>query len=175
MTTALVTRDTIATATGKELLAFFNAHTGGNQLVKFQNRAQGKARVLALIAEMEAEQAGDQKAAIAACKRGESVFEAVTIESLDRADAALADQAARLAKMEWEAKIAKKLAAAAKKAPSAQGSSIVKPYQGAKAIVADCIARGITARKEIIAAGLAAGITYNTIDGAHYTMCVKKN
>lgn len=169
MTNALISRDTIATATGKDLLAFFNAHTGGNQLVKFQNRLQGEARVLALISEMEAEQAGDQKAANAACQRGDAL---ITVESLDRADAALANQAARLTKMAAEAEVVKKLAAVSKK----ESIRLVgKPYQGAKVIVADCIGKGITARKDIIAAGLAAGIKYNTIDGAHYTMCVKKD
>ena len=169
MTNALITRNTIATATSKQLLAFFNAHTGGNQLVKFQNRLQGEARVLALINEMEAEEAGDQKAANAACQRGDAL---ITVESLDRADAALANQAARLTKMAAEAEVVKKLAAASKKASI---RLVGKPYQNAKAVVADCIGKGITARKDIIAAGLAAGIKYNTIDGAHYTMCVKKD
>ncbi len=107
----------IAASSVKDLLAFYNKHSGGAPLVKFQNRESAEKRVRALIANMEAK-------------------------------------------------------AAAKKSPSDAAS---KPYQGAKAIVADCIARGITARKDIIAAGLAAGIKYNTIDGAHYTMCVKKS
>lgn len=146
MTNALITRDTIGTTTSKQLLAFFNAHTGGNQLVKFQNRLQGEARVLALINEMEAEEAGDQKAASAACQRGDALMMA--------------------------AEAVKKLAAVSKK----ESIRLVgKPYQNAKAVVADCIGKGITARKDIIAAGLAAGIKYNTIDGAHYTMCVKKD
>lgn len=178
MTTALVTRDTIATATGKELLAFFNAHTGGNQLVKFQNRAQGEARVLALIAEMEAEQAGDETAAIAACKRGDELI----LAEVPGFGALISKQEFNHNTSEGRKAAAQALGKALSKADGHNArvaavvtSGLVKPYQGAKAVVADCIARGITARKDIIAAGLAAGIKYNTIDGAHYTMCVKKD
>jgi len=49
---------------------------------------------------------------------------------------------------------------------------IAKPYQLAKAIVADM---PNASRKEIIAAGIAAGIKYNTIDGAYFELRVRKS
>lgn len=178
MTNALITRNTIATATSKQLLAFFNAHTGGNQLVKFQNRLQGEARVLALINEMEAEEAGDQKAANAACKRGDELI----LAEVPGFGALISKQEFNHNTSEGRKAAAQALGKALSKADGRNArvaavatSGLVKPYQGAKAIVADCIGKGITARKDIIAAGLAAGIKYNTIDGAHYTMCVKKD
>ena len=48
-----------------------------------------------------------------------------------------------------------------------------KPWQRAKVIISDLLAGGTTARKDLIAACVAAGIKYNTADGAHYEMCVK--
>jgi hypothetical protein len=176
----------VTTASTKDLLSFFNANTGGNPLVKFQNRASAEKRVRALIAEMEAEERGDDKAAADACKRGDDVIpqdDAVALgkmlavtEPKDRVATVLAYQAARLVRVAEEAKIAKALSKAAKKVPSAKAAATTgeRPYQTAKTVVADCLAKGITSRKEIIAAGLAAGIKYNTIDGAHYSMCVRK-
>jgi hypothetical protein len=46
----------IATAKTSELLAFFNANTGGAQVKKFADRATAERRVAALIIEIEAEQ-----------------------------------------------------------------------------------------------------------------------
>jgi hypothetical protein len=51
----------------------------------------------------------------------------------------------------------------------------LKPFQLAKQIVGEMVAKGNTSRKEIIAACVAAGIKYNTADGAHYEMCVRKS
>lgn len=45
----------IATAKTSELVAFFNAHTGGAQVKKFADRKTAERRVAALIIEMEAE------------------------------------------------------------------------------------------------------------------------
>ena len=45
----------IATATSAELLAFFNANTGGAQVKKFADRPTAEKRVQKLIAEMETE------------------------------------------------------------------------------------------------------------------------
>jgi hypothetical protein len=56
-----------------------------------------------------------------------------------------------------------------------RAESPVKPFQLAKKIVADMTKAGPATRKEIIAAGLAAGIKYNTIDGAYYELCVRKS
>jgi len=50
----------------------------------------------------------------------------------------------------------------------------VKPWQAAKVIISDLLSAGVTSRKEILAACMEAGIKYNTADGAHYEMCVKK-
>lgn len=47
----------VATATTAELLAFFNANTGGAQVKKFADRKTAERRVLALIAEIAEEQA----------------------------------------------------------------------------------------------------------------------
>jgi len=55
----------------------------------------------------------------------------------------------------------------------AVGRDLSKPWQRAKAIICDCVQRGITSRKEIIAHCMAQDIKYNTADGAHYEMCVK--
>ena len=49
-----------------------------------------------------------------------------------------------------------------------------KPWQAAKVIISDLLSAGVTSRKEILAACMEAGIKYNTADGAHYEMCVKK-
>lgn len=54
-------------------------------------------------------------------------------------------------------------------------STPLKPFQLAKQIVCNMTAAGKGTRKEIIAAGLAAGIKYNTIDGAYYELCVRKS
>jgi len=54
-------------------------------------------------------------------------------------------------------------------------STIEKPFQMAKRIVAEMVAAGKGTRKEVMAAGLAAGIKYNTIDGAYFEMCVRKS
>lgn len=51
---------------------------------------------------------------------------------------------------------------------------VTKPFQRAKMIVSECVSKGITSRKEIIAACTAQGIKYNTADGAHYELCVRK-
>lgn len=56
-----------------------------------------------------------------------------------------------------------------------RAESPMKPFQLAKKIVADMTKAGPATRKEIIAAGLAAGIKYNTIDGAYYELCVRKS
>lgn len=55
-----------------------------------------------------------------------------------------------------------------------RAESPIKPYQLAKSIVADCLSKGITLRKDIIASCIAQGIKYNTADGAHYELCVRK-
>lgn len=52
-------------------------------------------------------------------------------------------------------------------------SIALKPFQLAKRIVADMTKTGTFSRKEIMAAGIAAGIKYNTIDGAYHEMIVK--
>ena len=51
----------------------------------------------------------------------------------------------------------------------------VKPFQLAKKIVSECVSRGITSRKEIMAACIAQGIKANTADGAHFELCVRKS
>ena len=110
---------------------------------------------------MEAEEAGDQKAAIAACKRGDDAVPAdVKVAHVDRFALAAAKVLAETGATEAE--------------HAAHRVETVKPYIRAKAIVADCIAKGITTRKEILAACVAQGIKLNTADGAHYEMCVRK-
>lgn len=54
-------------------------------------------------------------------------------------------------------------------------STIEKPFQMAKRIVGEMVAAGKGTRKECMAAGLAAGIKYNTIDGAYFELCVRKS
>lgn len=54
-------------------------------------------------------------------------------------------------------------------------STALKPFQLAKQIVSDCVSKGVTSRKEIIAACIAQGIKLNTADGAHYELCVRKS
>lgn len=56
-----------------------------------------------------------------------------------------------------------------------RAESPMKPFQLAKKIVSECVSRGITSRKEIMAACLAQGIKANTADGAHYELCVRKS
>lgn len=56
-----------------------------------------------------------------------------------------------------------------------RAESPMKPFQLAKKIVSECVSKGITSRKEIIAACLAQGIKANTADGAHYELCVRKS
>lgn len=50
---------------------------------------------------------------------------------------------------------------------------VTKPFQRAKMIVAEMTKTGTFSRKEIIKAGIAAGIKYNTIDGAYHEMIVR--
>ena len=147
----------VPSASSKELLAFFNANTGGNQVAKFRDRATAEKRVLALIAEMAAEEAGDQAAAKAACKRGD---DAVPMDDLPTT---------------FLPPMSAPAPAPAKAAPAAQplGRDTTKPWQRAKIIISDLITAGTTSRKDLIAACVAAGIKYNTADGAHYEMCVK--
>lgn len=147
----------VSSASSKELLAFFNANTGGNQVAKFRDRATAEKRVLSLIAEMAAEEAGDQAAAKAACKRGD---DAVPMDDLPPTF---------LPPMSAPAPAPAKAAPAAK--PLNRDST--KPWQRAKQLVCDMTAAGKGTRKEIIAAGIAAGIKYNTIDGAYYSMIVQ--
>ena len=145
----------VSSASSKELLAFFNANTGGNQVAKFRDRATAEKRVLSLIAEMAAEEAGDQAAAKAACKRGD---DAVPMDDLPTTF---------LPPMSAPAK------AAPAKAAQPLDRDTTKPWQRAKVIISDMITAGTTSRKDLIAACVAAGIKYNTADGAHYEMCVK--
>lgn len=56
-----------------------------------------------------------------------------------------------------------------------RAESPVKPFQLAKKIVSECVSRGITSRKEIMAACIAQGIKANTADGAHFELCVRKS
>lgn len=153
---ALIINDVASTPTAK-LLEFFNANTGGNQVAKFRDRATAEKRVLSLIAEMAAEEAGDQAAAKAACKRGD---DAVPMDDLPPTF---------LPPMSAPAPAPAKAAPAAK--PLNRDST--KPWQRAKQLVCDMTAAGKGTRKEIIAAGIAAGIKYNTIDGAYYSMIVQ--
>ena len=80
---------------GDDRRAFFNANTGGNQVAKFRDRATAEKRVLALIAEMAAEEAGDQAAAKAACQRGDEVVPAD--DAPDYSSAAVAARVAEAA------------------------------------------------------------------------------
>lgn len=159
---ALIINDVATTPTAK-LLEFFNANTGGNQVAKFRDRATAEKRVLALIAEMAAEESGDQAAAKAACRRGDEV-----VPADDAPDYSSAAVAARVA----EAKVVEAAASAPAPAKPLDRDS-TKPWQRAKVIISDLIAAGTTSRKDLIAACVAAGIKYNTADGAHYEMCVK--
>lgn len=147
----------VSSASSQELLAFFNANTGGNQVAKFRDRATAEKRVLSLIAEMAAEEAGDQAAAKAACKRGD---DAVPMDDLPPT---------------FLPPMSAPAPAPAKAAPAAQplDRDTTKPWQRAKQLVCDMTAAGKGTRKEIIAAGVAAGIKYNTIDGAYYSMIVQ--
>lgn len=159
---ALIINDVATTPTAK-LLEFFNANTGGNQVAKFRDRATAEKRVLALIAEMAAEESGDQAAAKAACRRGDEV-----VPADDAPDYSSAAVAARVA----EAKVVEAAASAPAPAKPLDRDS-TKPWQRAKVIISDCLEVGITQRKAILATCVAAGIKYNTADGAHYEMCVK--
>lgn len=159
---ALIINDVATTPTAK-LLEFFNANTGGNQVAKFRDRATAEKRVLALIAEMAAEESGDQAAAKAACRRGDEV-----VPADDAPDYSSAAVAARVA----EAKVVEAAASAPAPAKPLDRDS-TKPWQRAKQLVCDMTAAGKGTRKEIIAAGIAAGIKYNTIDGAYYSMIVQ--
>lgn len=158
----LIINDVASTPTAK-LLEFFNANTGGNQVAKFRDRSTAEKRVLALIAEMAAEESGDQAAAKEACKRGD--------------EAVPADDAPAAAKPLTPAEIAKE----EKKQQDQDGHvaakpldrDSTKPWQRAKQLVCDMTAAGKGTRKEIIEAGIAAGIKYNTIDGAYYSMIVQ--
>lgn len=153
----------VSSASTASLLAFFNANTGGNPVAKFRDRATAEKRVLALIAEMAAEEAGDQAAAKAACSRGDEV-----VPADDAPDYSSAAVAARVA----EAKVVKAAASAPAPAKPLDRDS-TKPWQRAKVIISDCLEAGITQRKAILAKCVEAGIKLNTADGAHYEMCVK--
>lgn len=73
-----------------------------------------------------------------------------------------------------ERRVTEVLAKLAPPKPEPVQAAPVKPFQLAKRIVCDMQAAGKGTRKEIIAAGMAAGIKYNTIDGAYYELCVRK-
>lgn len=109
----------VSTATIRELVRFYNEHSGKPAIKKFRDRLTAEARVLAL---------------------------------LPKAPPVAVVEPAK---------------------PAVVGP--VRPFQAAKAVVAECIAAGLTARKEIIKVGLSKGIKYNTIDAAHYELCVRKS
>lgn len=165
---ALIINDVASTPTAK-LLEFFNANTGGNQVTKFRDRQTAEKRVLALIAEMAAEDAGDQAAAKEACKRGGEVLEDTPAADVGFGDKLEEDEKAAAFVPEAPMVAAPGSPTAAK--PLNRDST--KPWQRAKQLVCDMTAAGKGTRKEIIAAGIAAGIKYNTIDGAYYSMIVQ--
>ena len=77
---------------------------------------------------------------------------------------------------DWVQDDRKRNVASVKKTPtgkSVEHDTVTKPWQRAKVIVCDMVSQGITSRKEIIAACVAAGIKYNTADGAHYSIVVQ--
>ena len=80
-----------------------------------------------------------------------------------------------IAKARKEAAILAETGATEAEHAAHRAESPMKPFQLAKKIVADMTKAGPATRKEIIAAGLAAGIKYNTIDGAYYELCVRKS
>lgn len=110
----------------------------------------------------------------------------VTIESLDKADAALSAMATRLenfnhntseGRQEAAIALGKKLAVTepANRMAVVDEFNKVRPFQQAKLIIGELVSKGVTARKELIAACVAQGIKLNTADNAHYEMCVRKS
>lgn len=161
----------VRSATGPELLKFFNANTGGNQVSKFRDRETAEKRVQRLVDEMKAEEMVEemgiksQKEAsdFIAKQLGASGVLLDEIGSEDPTDA----------EIEESNKIQHSELAVVKAACANVDRDSTKPWQRAKVIICDMLEAGKTSRKEIIAACVAAGIKYNTADGCHYEMCVK--
>lgn len=173
-------------STMAQLLAFFNANTGGNVVAKFRDRVTAEKRVQKLVDEMKAEELvkeldiRDQKEAahIIAKQLGAS---AVLLDEVDggdeEADVGYGDKQEEEERNQAALKARNARPLAEKLVERSLCSNVdrdsTKPWQRAKVIICDMAEAGNTNRKDIIAACVAAGIKYNTADGAHYEMCVK--
>lgn len=185
----------VRTATGPELLKFFNANTGGAQVTKFRDRLTAEKRVQRLVDEMKAEEmveemgikSSKEAAKLIAAALAPTVIVAEAARALGR-KLAVTEPADRLAlvKATYPQPAGEMRCINPEAAPSQRiwtgelatfcsniNRDSTKPWQRAKVIICDMLEAGKTSRKEIIAACVAAGIKYNTADGCHYEMCVK--
>ena len=189
----------VLAATGPQLLAFFNENTGGAKVTKFRDRLTAEKRVQRLVDEMKAEEMIEEMG-IKSQKEAAHIIAAALVPTVIEDDAkeaarnlgkklAVTEPADRLAvvKATYPQPAGEMRCINPEAAPSQRiwtgelatffsnvdHDTVTKPWQRAKVIVCDMVAKGITSRKEIIAACVAAGIKYNTADGAHYSIVVQ--
>lgn len=172
----------VRSATGPELLKFFNANTGGNQVSKFRDRETAEKRVQRLVDEMKAEELveemdiRDQKQAakLIAVELGKKLAVTEPADRLALVKATYPQPAGEMRCINPEAAPSQRIwTGELATFCSNINRDSTKPWQRAKVIICDMLEAGKTSRKEIIAACVAAGIKYNTADGCHYEMCVK--
>ena len=162
----------VLAATGPQLLAFFNENTGGAKVTKFRDRPTAEKRVQRLVDEMKAEEMIEDMG-IKSQKEAAHIIAAALAPTVIEDDAK--ETARNLGKKLPVTEPADRMAVVEKVYPKAavEHDTVTKPWQRAKVIVCDMVSQGITSRKEIIAACVAAGIKYNTADGAHYSIVVQ--
>lgn len=163
----------VRAATGPQLMAFFNENTGGAKVTKFRDRPTAEKRVQRLIDEMKAEEMVEEMG-IKSQKEAAHIIAAALAPTVIEADDAK-ETARALGKKPAVTEPADRLAVVEAVYPKAsvEHNTVTKPWQRAKVIVCDMVAQGKGSRKEVIAAGIAAGIKYNTIEGAYYSIVVQ--
>ena len=162
----------VLSATMPQLLAFFNEHTGGAKVTKFRDRPTAEKRVQRLVDEMKAEEMIEDMG-IKSQKEAAHIIAAALAPTVIEDN--VKETARALGKKLAVTEPSDRLALVETVYPKAavEHDTVTKPWQRAKVIVCDMVSQGITSRKEIIAACVAAGIKYNTADGAHYSIVVQ--
>ena len=177
----------VLAATGPQLLAFFNENTGGAKVTKFRDRPTAEKRVQRLVDEMKAEELVEEMCITNPKDATKVISQAIGPLEIEADEVDHSASIKAIAKMLQGAvgekslvadcnNIATALLAATPKAVpvlAVPKQDVTKPWQRAKVIVCDMVSQGVTSRKEIIAACVAAGIKYNTADGAHYSIVVQ--
>jgi hypothetical protein len=160
----------VLAATGPQLLAFFNENTGGAKVTKFRDRPTAEKRVQRLVDEMKAEDMVEDMGIKSQKEAAHIIAAALAPTVIEDDELSKIHKSLAFPKLTASEKTVLAETVVLK---SVEHDTVTKPWQRAKVIVCDMVSQGITSRKEIIAACVAAGIKYNTADGAHYSIVVQ--